>query len=452
MKHLIILLVAALIPLNLYGQQKQRQTEEIKSQAQVVDEDMASQTRSKGFPEDNIQFGGWINPMFFDQWNKSQKLIADSIDARLWMKAYLVKDIFIYGRVKDVYTGIIKNKGFGKIDKNDNQFELDMAYAGFSNESRSLNISAGRKFYSVGTGLVLNGRGDGAEVDYYSSTVNVTLLGMYTGLLIKENNPYNLSTKDAADGAMRAFTGGMFYRTISNQTVYAFGLAQFDLQDYETGDKSKYDSQYWGAGSRGFIGEGLSYYGEIVYETGQAYDSSGSKDSISAYAINTELDYYLGMKMNPTLIFQYAMGSGDRNRRGKSSNGNQSGDDHGFMYFGTYTGGYALRPYLMNIHVVRGGFSIAPMSDSDKLYLSRMFLIFKYSLYFKDEKNAPIADGGASEEKMFVGHGLDLAYKWIIYSDLSVFLNGAVFIPGSAYSSGSRNNQYFVFSGFNLAF
>jgi len=243
----------------------------------------------------------------------------------------------------------------------------------------------------------------------------------------------------------------VFSRTILNQTVYAFALAQLDLQKNAKDEKEKYDSQYWGIGSKGFVGEGLSYYGELIYETGQSYNSTGGKDTISAYAVNAEADYYFSMKMNPTAIFQYAMGSGDHDRSGKTPNGNGSGKDRGFIYFGTYTGGYALRPYLMDIHVLRGGFSIAPMSDSDKLIFNRMYVIFKYSLYLKDNKDSSLTDGGASGNNVFAGHGLDLAYKWIMYSDLSVFLNGAMFIPGSAYPTGSAN-QYFVFGGFNIAF
>jgi hypothetical protein len=446
MKKVILILIAILLPLSVYAQKK-APTEDIKSQAQVYDEDMVSSIKDRSFQTEGIQYGGWITLTLFDQWDKDQTLIADSIDTRLWAKSYLWKDSFIYGRVKDIYTGVLKEKGYSGVDKNDNQLDLDLLYAGASNDSKNINVFAGRKFFSVGTGLVLNGRGDGAEFNYYSQAVNISVLGMYTGWLSKDSNPYGLSAKDISDGSKRAFMGGVFNRTILNQTVYAFLLAQFDMQDNE--DDAKYNSQYWGAGSKGFVGEGISYYGELIYETGK---SGADKETISAYAVNAEADYYFNMKMNPTAIFQYAMGSGDHNRSGTSPNGNASGKDRGFIYFGTYTGGYALRPYLMDIHVLRGGFSIAPMSDSDKLYLSRMYIIFKYSLYLKDNKDGSLADGQASGNNIFAGHGLDLAYKWIIYSDLSVFFNSAMFIPGPAYSSASKTNQYFVFSGFNIAF
>ena len=145
------------------------------------------------------------------------------------------------------------------------------------------------------------------------------------------------------------------------------------------------------------------------------------------------------------------MGSGDKDRSGKGPNGKASGSDSGFIYFGTYTGGYALRPYLMNVHILRIGGTLSPTAESNNLLFNRMYVIVKYSLYLKDKKDASLADGGASGNKTIAGHGLDLAYKWTLYSDLSVFLNGAMFIPGSAYPSGS-SNQYFVFGGFNIAF
>jgi hypothetical protein len=431
--------------------QKKAPSEEIKSQAQVYDEDMASSIQLRSYETSGIQFGGWIEASLFDKWDKDKTLIADSIDTRLWVKSYLWKDSFFYGRVRDTYTGILKDKGYSGLDKNDNLLELDMAYVGASTESKNINIFAGRKFFSVGTGLVLNGRGDGAQIDYYSAAVNISALAMYTGLLSKDSNPYGLSSKDISDGSRRTFAGGVFSRGILNQTVYAFVLAQFDMQKKAEDEKTKYDSQYWGAGAKGFVAENISYYGELVYESGQSYKSDGSKDTVSAYAVNAEMDYYFNTKMNPTAIFQYAMGSGDKDRSGKSPNGNSSGSDSGFIYFGTYTGGYALKPYLMNIHVLRIGGSVAPMAESNNLMLNRMYVILKYSLYIKDKKDASLADGGASGNKSIAGHGLDLAYKWMLYSDLSVFLNGAIFIPGSAYPTGS-SNQYFVFGGFNFAF
>ncbi|MFH0976216.1 MAG: hypothetical protein V1874_10590 [Spirochaetota bacterium] len=449
-KIIVMILTAALLPLSLYAQQK-AQTEEIKSQAEVYDQDMAASSRQRSYLTDGVQFGGWITTTLYDQWSKDQKLIAGTLDTRIWAKSYIWKDIFVYGRIKDSFTHIMKNEDSGDLDKNDNLLELDMAYAGASTADKSMTVSAGRKFYTVGTGLVLNGRGDGAEFGYYSPAVNITVLSMYTGLLSEDSNPYGLSSKDISDGARRAFAGGVFSRTMQNQTVYAFALAQLDMQKNAKDDKTKYDSQYWGAGSKGFVGENVSYYGELVYETGKSYTGSGNKESISAYAVNAEADYYFNTKFNPTAIFQYAMGSGDIDRNTKDPDGNGSGKDRGFTYFGTYLGGYALRPYLMNVHVFRAGGSISPTAESDKLLFKRMHVIFKYSLYLKDNKNAPLSDGGASGNKRLAGHGLDLAYKWMLYSDLSVFMNCAMFIPGSAYPTDSPN-QYFVFGGFNFAF
>ncbi|MBN2402331.1 MAG: alginate export family protein [Spirochaetes bacterium] len=447
---LIITLTAVLLPVSLYAQKKV-QTEELKSQAEIVDQDMAASIKQRSYLTDGVQFGGWITTTLYDQWNDDQSLAIATLDTRLWVKSYIWKDIFAYGRIKDTFTRIIKNKDYPDMDKTDNDIDLDMLYAGMTTPDKNMTISAGRKFYTIGTGLVLNGRGDGADFGYYSPVININALGMYTGLLSEENNPYGLSSKDISDGAKRAFLGSVFSRTIENQAIYAFVLMQFDRQDDAEDDRTKYDSQYWGAGSKGFVGENISYYAELVYETGKSYTGGGDKETISAYAVNAEADYYFNMKYNPTAIFQYAMGSGDKDRGSKAPNGNTSGKDNGFTYFGTYLGGYALRPYLMNIHILRLGGSIAPMSESNKLLFKRMYVIFKYSLYLKDKTEAPLPDTGASGNKRIAGHGLDLSYKWILYSDLSVFLNCAMFIPGSAYPSGS-SNQYFVFGGFNFAF
>lgn len=455
MKRILLTVIAVLLPLSIYAQQptRDKKTEAIKTPAELADEDMASSIRSKSFTNDGIQYGGWITPALFDQWSRSTTLAAVSVDTRIWIRSYLWKDSFLYVRGKDTYTGIIKNQGFPPMKKNDNILDLDAAYIGAANESKSFNIFLGRKFFSIGTGLVLNGRGDGGEIDIYSSVVNMMAFGMYTGLLAKESNPYGLSSRDNSDGSKRVFAGGMISRTILNQTLYLFGVAQIDKQKDATAGATpfKYDSQYWGGGAKGFIGKGLSYYGEFIYETGQSYAGT-EKKSIAAYAINSGIDYYFDAKMNPTLILQYASGSGDKDSSGKAPNGNISGSDNRFIYFGTYTGGYALRPYLSNVHVLRGGFSLSPFSESDKIYLKRMYVIFKYSLYFKDQKDRSLASGDATAKSAFAGHGLDLAYKWVILSDISFFMNGAMLLAGPAFSSPSYDNRYFAFGGFNLSF
>ena len=97
------------------------------------------------FETSGIQYGGWITATLFDQWDKDKTLIADSIDTRLWVKSYLWKDSFVYGRVRDTYTGILKEKGYSGLDKNDNLLELDLAYAGASTESKNITVSRRQK-------------------------------------------------------------------------------------------------------------------------------------------------------------------------------------------------------------------------------------------------------------------------------------------------------------------
>ena len=74
-----------------------------------------------------------------------------------------------------------------------------------------------------------------------------------------------------------------------------------------------------------------------------------------------------------------------------------------------------------------------------------------YSNYRKYKASSGIKNTEAMESGSQVGHGLDFALKWRVFSDLSAFLNYAFFIPGSAYKSSASSNQFFML-GANLSF
>ena len=60
------------------------------------------------------------------------------------------------------------------------------------------------------------------------------------------------------------------------------------------------------------------------------------------------------------------------------------------------------------------------------------------------------AGSDATLNKSFVGQGMDYSLRWEIYSDLSFFVNYAMFIPGEAYQSNEAL-RHFVMSGFNVS-
>jgi len=417
-----------------------------------TDKDLNVILPGNSFSEKGIQYGAILSPVYIYEDNDGGKLGSYILNARIWAKTYLWSNSFFYIRGKESYLGIQTEKGVYSSVKSDNVIDLDLAYLSTTTADGAFNLSAGRKFYTIGTGLVLNGRGDGGEISLFGSNLSIDLLGMYTGLLLKDNNPYGLSDKDISDGAERVFGGGTISAAFYNQKLYLFGLAQIDKSKQVAAKETKYNSQYYGGGLEGVVFENVSYFAEYVFETGKSYVDNtvtgNTKSDISAYAVNSGVNYFIPVALNPALSFQYAYGSGDKYRTFKnlSSSPNRPagavGDDTAFTSFGTFSGGYALKTQLSNIHVFKGGISFAPV---EKLSFG-----VKYLYYMKDKKELPIAPDEAVLPKSFIGQGVDASLRWQIFYDLSMYINYGIFLPGAAYDSktGAKN---FVMTGVNLS-
>ncbi|MDY6934602.1 MAG: alginate export family protein [Spirochaetota bacterium] len=449
--YLILMLASSLIGSDI------KETDDMFYPAFLNDKDMIiPKAEKKPF---TFSYGGWLMPIVIDERNGDGKneLLSSITIGKLWVKSWLWERSAIYLRVKDVYTGILREKNID-IDNSDNLFDLDVGYWSISNSNNTLKLYIGRKFFIIGTGLIFNGRGDGCQFDLNSKYVDFRLIGVYSGYLKKDNNPYNLSDKDISDGSKRIFTGGTISKIIYNQKVYLFGLAQIDKGKDSAGIKSKYNSEYYGLGFTGVF-QNAYYFGEFIHERGKSYLSDPDpitglyeKQNIYAFAAVFGLQYYLNLSYNPVLLLNYAYASSDKNRINyQSPSGNESGKDNGFIYFGTYVGGYALRPLLSNIHVMRCGLSILPFYNSKRQFLKRMNLIIKHSYYYKNDSNSGINSGEALLNSRDIGHGDDVMLRWKIFYDLSAYVNYAIFIPGNAYPS-SEENRYFFMGGLIISF
>ena len=448
--RIIFVLLMAAICTNLFAQSVQADEERF-FYGPNADKDFEFTEIHKSFSNSGIQYGAVLSPIFLFEDNDGGRLGSYILNAKVWARVYLWDNSFFYIRGKNSYLGLITNKGSYEPYESDNVLDLDLAYISMMLQSSNIGISFGRNYYTIGTGLVLNGRGDGAEVELNLSIFNINLLGLYTGLLLKDNNPYKLSDKDISDGAKRMFSGATVSTYFNNQKFYLFGLAQIDFSDQTKSIETRYNSQYYGGGIEGVFFSDISYYAEFVYETGKSYISKGGlivneKSTISAFAINSGINYYIPAVLNPMLVLQYAFGSGDKNRAnyaGSNRGFGASGNDTGFIAFGTFSGGYALKPNLGNMHIIRGGFFISP--------LDRMSLGAKYLYYLKDKKDAPINSGEANLPKAFIGQGVDVSFRWQIFYDMSMYINYGLFLPGSAYDSLSNGSRNFVMAGVNLS-
>jgi hypothetical protein len=184
-----------------------------------------------------------------------------------------------------------------------------------------------------------------------------------------------------------------------------------------------------------------------------------------AYAGTFKLNYYINVLLKPVIMVQYAFGSGDRNRGDyRLPTGNRWGKDRGFIYFGTFVGGYALKPVLANLHVISGSVSFSPFSWLKIYSVKNMTFIVKYLYYMKHKAVSPINYGlDATRPNRDIGHEVDASLRWLIFSDFSFFLNYGVFLPGKAFgyhydlyyslpSYSSQCNRHFMMGGFNISF
>lgn len=420
------------------------------------DPDLA--TAAKPVQPFTLRYGGWITPVVIDQRTSDTDLMTSITTARVWLTSTLWANATLYVRLKDSYLAVIREQDVN-IDNTSNVFDLDIASVTIPVVKNKVRLVLGRKYYITGAGLVLNGRGDGGELQVYSRYGDLKAFGMYSGLLNKDDNPYGLSSRDITDGAKRIFASAQYSKDfLYNNTFYLYGLMEKDKQDEDANAKSAYDAQYIGAGVKGVVADNLSYYAEYVYQMGTSYTipsnpliPSQEKSDIKAMAVLAGLRYYWKVAYRPLINFQYAYGTGDEDAAYyNSSLGHTKNDDTRFMYFGTFLGGFALRPQLGNLHVIRPGVGISPFyNGGDRV--KAMNLVVYYTYYMKDKKESPIGGGEAELAESFVGQGVDVMLRWPVYYDFSFFANYGLFLPGDAYDS-SEPQRHFIMAGVNIVF
>lgn len=452
MKKLFFILSILIISVNIFAQDVDYSINSFFLN-EDSDDDLKSELENNSWSKNGIQYGFTVNPLFAFLSSDESYLTAAIANTKIWMKAYLMQNSFLYLRLKDSGMYVISSDGKYSGIENANYYDLDLAFLSFASTYGRVQFSMGRKYFDLGTGLVLDDRGDGAEFRYSSSLVDFSIFSFYTGLMITDNNPYSLTEWERLNRARRVFGGTELTLDYYNQNIYLFGLLNYTLSKDSLSYSEEYNSQYYGLGANGIIAGNLSYYGEAIIETGKSYVSSTNKaQSIFAYAFNTGAKYFFQVKTKPVLIAQYAFGSGDPDRTSYTSSTRNSGEDsdNGFIYFGKFNGGRVLNPRLGNLHIFGTGASFTPFNDG-KIWLSRMSILAKYSYYLKQISDAPINSEEAAEDSTDVGHAADFSLKWKIFYDLSVYCDYGFFVPGKAYGDNDAIQHMFT-TGFNFTF
>jgi hypothetical protein len=246
------------------------------------------------------------------------------------------------------------------------------------------------------------------------------------------------------------------YLGIPNQGVYGYVLLQRDNSPEDPDDPLydyTYDSEFIGLGAQGKIIAAMHYWVEIIRETGESriYDT-GEKKDVDAWGWDFGITYDLEVYSHPNLTIEYGFGSGDADRFSVTDtlDGNISGDDRNFLYFGYLPTGYAFSPRLSNIHFLKVGVLLKPL---EKYHMFENFTLgIDYYRYYKDEEAGSLSDTDASLSDNDLGSEVDLNVTWQILSDLSCSFEYGHFMPGAAFPETANDSEDYFSVGVTITF
>jgi hypothetical protein len=412
-----------------------------------------------------LDYGGWMNFRYTDyKDDDNNSSIDDEVnyrfwwDSRFWFKLLLnpmndpdsSPQHSLYVRVKNLYS-------IGKPDQTaggcDNEGpSLDYAYLNL--DFYPAQIKLGRSYFTIGQGIAYADVGDGVEFLF-----EVEKLKFKT--LLAQSLPHQDNIDSSVPGydkhARRVFVGlEGTYQGISGHDLYAFMLLQHDKSKEEPEDPYQdyaYDSEYYGVGLRGKISPAVSYWWEIIGQTGKSYTyDSNQKSDISAWANIAALEYRPEVYSHPSVYLKYAYGSGDEDRASPTDtiNGNTSGKDKGFLYFGYLPTGFVLSPQLSNLQFFKGGILLNPLEKS-QLFKNLSFG-FDFYKFYKAQRSAGIDDDEAAGDSYDIGQELDLSVNWQVFSDLSFLFEYGHFWPGKAYIDSANDPSSYISISTTLTF
>lgn len=337
----------------------------------------------------------------------------------------------------------------------------------------NFNAKLGRQYVTWGSGLTLNNTLYAGLFDIEYAKFGFTALAGITPSTGTVD--YDFTRPRFNNQAERAFFGGnLEYRGLANHVPYAFFLIQRDENDDDPTSFQtlfgefptlfKYDSEYFGLGSRGSIGSRIRYRVEGVYETGHGLSNSfdpftflpveQTEENIDAWAGVAAATYLLGDQGDSRFDAAFLIGSGDSDRLNSSGTfgGNRRGTrDHAFNTIGYVDTGLALAPDVTNLVQLKLGGSTAPFGNSDPLLRGLRLGAYGY-LFGKTISDGPISVPTVRGES-FLGGEIDLYLDWRFTSDFSMSVRYGIFLPNTdAFPDDQDKPRQFFYAGVTYAF
>lgn len=403
-----------------------------------------------------MDYGVWMNHLFSDFKDEDNNSAAKdatnltyAMDQRLWIRATLRppadgsdgNEHSVYLRIKNKDTWRDPADANGRFDWNGPHLD----YAFLTLDLRPWALQVGRRFFQVGQGLASSNVNDGAELLVSGATWS--LMGFVSRTLPHEDN-LDLSVPGGKESGRTFYAIEGKYLGIPHHGVYGYVLWQVDDDEEHPENQTQdfdYNSEYLGLGFEGKLFANLRYASELIFETGQSLTSTtNQRQDIAAWAMDVSFTYDVPLPTQPTLAAEYAFGSGDSDRTNVTDtiDGNTSGQDTNFLYFGYLPTGYALSPRLSNLRMLKGGISLKPLEKFS--FLKELTCSLDVYRFYKEESKGGIFDTQASESNRDVGVEVDLTLSWQMLSDLSLTIEYGHFEPGDAYPASTNDEtQYF---------
>lgn len=400
------------------------------------------------------EYGGWTSVTWLDvdELDHNGALVDPVsdvfvLDWRLWVKHTINPRKSVYVRLRKLDLDIDTPPGIAALDvRTKEQLDLDLAH--FEFPVGATQVRLGRLFTRVGRGLTLSDTLDGARFDYRSRKGYA--LGGFAGSTIHRSDNVDTNVAGFDQGHNdRTFIGAQAdYVTIGNHRVSVYAVDENDntasANPFQDPATFHYDAYYLGLAAEGGLGPDTQYAAEVVRQRGSGGTQNGgqAQERVEAHAALLSVTHRLPGTSLPTLLFDYAIGSGDPQRLSVTDTGLAGAraglGDHNFLYFGRYEGGLALQPRLSNLEVVRIGFQLKPLVELIAPPTDLLFG-FKLSGYTKDTPTGAISDPLATLPARRVGFGADVYAAWKVFSDVDVLAEYGAFSPGDAYAPGAND-------------
>jgi hypothetical protein len=346
-------------------------------------------------------------------------------------------------------------------------FRLSRYQMAYGQQPGDFDLSAriGRQYVEFGNGLALSIPLDAILVSGYYDGFKVTGLGAFS---IPSTDNIDRSVPDNEKESRRYWGVQIEYTEWRDHKPFVYFFNQEDLdagstrpihafdeqgQPFTFDQSFGIDSHYVGLGSMGrFFHRDLQYSVEGVIESGHSYaytpeaDATASRQSISAWAFDTELRYLVPDKRRTLYAIEYLLASGDADRQFSPINtvgGNRSGTlDHSFAAWGFRNTGLVFAPMISNLGMVRLGASTYPFENASTL--KELEVGTNVFLYHKQRENGAASDDLSFEDHRYLGNEYDFYANWWLTSDLALTAHYDIFLPGKAFPSQADRQLFYT--------